>query len=488
MMKSLQRLGKALMLPVAVLPAGGLLIGIGYALVGPTWAGTGVLGVISTFLIAAGGGILDNLALLFAVGLSFGLSKDQNGSAALSGLVGWLVLTNLLSPGTISGLWGRELSTVEGAAFGSIENAFIGILIGCIVAFLYNRFHQKELPAAFAFFSGRRFIPILTTLTMAVLSLILMVIWPLIFSGLVAFGEAISGLGAFGAGLYGFFNRLLIPTGLHHALNQVFWFDLVGINDLGKFWGGLDSGGVIGQTGMYMAGFFPVMMFGLPGACLAMYRTAKTTQKKVVAGLLGAAALTAFVTGVTEPVEFSFMFLAPALFVIHAVLAAISLFLAATFQWLAGFTFSAGAIDLVLSTQIPYAVNWWMLIVLGVVYFFVYYFLFSFVIKKFNLKTPGREDEEDLELEKSAVLTNSDYVAVAAILIEGLGGKDNIDDIDYCATRVRTEIKDYTAVSEKKIKSAGIAGVIRPSKTAVQIVVGTKVQFVADEMKRQLEK
>jgi len=488
MMKSLQRFGRALMLPVAALPAGGLLIGIGYFMVGPTWAGEGIIGIISAFLIDAGGAILGNLPWLFAIGLAFGLSKDQHGAAALAGFVAFAVLTTLLDPDAVSGLWGRELTGAETTAFGSIENAFTGMLSGGIAAFLYNRFYQKELPAALSFFSGRRLVPILTAAVMCVVSVILMFIWPVVYGVLLTFGEWIAGLGAFGAGIYGFFNRLLIPLGLHHALNNVFWFDFIGINDLGNFWNpaGLDGPGVLGVTGMYMAGFFPIMMFGLPGACLAMYRNAKDKNKKVVYGLMSAAALTAFFTGVTEPVEFSFMFVAPLLYLVHAVLAGISLFIAASLQWFAGFTFSAGFIDMFLSTQNPFATQWYLLLLLGVVYFFIYFFLFSFLIKRFNLKTPGREDDEDLEAEKAVVLTNENYAEVAATILEGLGGKDNVTSVDYCSTRLRVEVKDYLQVDEKKIKSAGVAGVIRPSKTSVQVIVGTKVQFVADEIQKML--
>jgi len=476
------------MLPVAALPAGGLLIGIGYAILGPDWGGEGVLATIGTFLILAGGGILDYIPVLFAVGLAFGLSKDNNGAAALAGLVGWLVVTNILDPGNLEWLWGRELTVIEAAAFGRVENAFVGILVGCLAAFLYNRLYQKELPAALSFFSGRRMVPIVAAAVMSGLGLILMFIWPVIFGALVTFGEWIAGLGAFGAALYGFFNRLLIPTGLHHALNAVFWFDLVGINDLGNFWNpaGLDGPGVYGVTGMYMAGFFPIMMFGLPGACLAMYRNAKDKNKKIVYGLMSAAALTAFVTGVTEPVEFSFMFVAPFLYLVHAVLTAISMFIVATFQWFAGFTFSAGLIDFVLSTRVPFAMGQGWLLLFGVFYFFLYFFLFNFLIKKFNLKTPGREDDQDVEAEKAVVLTNENYAEVAGIILEGLGGKDNVTSVDYCSTRLRVEVKDYLQVDEKKIKSAGVAGVIRPSKTSVQVIVGTKVQFVADEIQKML--
>jgi len=470
------------MLPVAIMPAAAILMGIGYAL-DQDWGGTVPF---AAFLISAGAAIIDNIPILFAAGIAFGMSKDQNGAAALSGLVAFLVVTTMLRPGNVEnmGLLGT-LNEIQTAAFNRIGNAFIGILSGCVAYNVYNKFHKTELPAFLAFFSGRRLVPIITSFIMLAVSIVLMFIWPVIFGWLVTFGEFMAGLGAFGAGIFGFFNRLLIPIGLHHALNAVFWFDLVGINDLGNFFGA--GGGVVGTTGMYMAGFFPVMMFGLPGACVAMWRAAKDTQKKVVLGLMMSAAFTSFFTGVTEPVEFAFLFLAPGLYVVHALLTGISMIIAASFSWLAGFGFSAGAIDLVLSIANPFATNWWMLLVLGVVYFFVYFIIFTFIIKAFDLKTPGREDDEDLEAEKSAVLETSDYAGVAAILIEGLGGKENIESFEYCVTRVRAEVKDYLAVDEKKIKSAGIAGIVRPSKKSVHVVVGTKVQFVADEMEEQLK-
>ena len=289
-------------------------------------------------------------------------------------------------------------------------------------------------------------------------------------------------MGAVGAGIYAFFNRLLIPFGLHHALNSVFWFDVAGINDLGNFWG---NTGVYGQTGMYMTGFFPFMMFGLPAACLAMYHTAKSNKKKIVYGLLASAAFCSFFTGVTEPIEFSFMFLAPGLYLVHALLAGITAGITVALPIRAGFSFSGGAIDLVLSSFTPLAENPWLVIPIGIVVGIIYYIVFRFVITKFNLKTPGREDD-DLEAEKSVVLSNNDFTAVAKVVLEGIGGKDNVKSLDNCITRLRFEIKDYTKVDEKKIKSAGVAGIIRPSKTSVQVIVGTKVQFVADEMKKML--
>ncbi len=272
----------------------------------------------------------------------------------------------------------------------------------------------------------------------------------------------------------------MIPFGLHHALNSVFWFDVAGINDIGKFWGSIE-GGVIGQTGMYMSGFFPVMMFGLPAAALAMYHTAKDSKKQIAAGLLFSAALASFFNGVTEPLEFSFMFLAPVLYLIHAVLTGISLAVVSLLPARAGFNFSAGLIDWILSFKAPFAVNPLFLPAIGLVVAAIYYVLFRIVIVKFDLKTPGREDDDD---ETAVQLANDDFTEVARIVLEGVGGKGNVASIDNCITRLRLEIKDYTAVDEKKIKSAGVAGVIRPSKTAVQVIIGTKVQFVADEFKK----
>ena len=280
-------------------------------------------------------------------------------------------------------------------------------------------------------------------------------------------------------------NRLLIPTGLHHALNNVFWFDTIGLGDLTHFWAGETSEDVSWSLGMYMSGFFPSMMFGIPGAALAMIQTAKKGKKKVAIGLVASAAVCAFVCGVTEPFEFAFMFLAPGLYVIYALLYGIFAFITTLVGFRAGFSFSAGATDLLFSASLPAAQNTWMIIPLGIAAFVVFYLVFRFAITKWDLKTPGREDD-DVEAEKKAVLSGSNYSEVAAVILEGLGGKENISSLDNCITRLRLEIKDYTQVDEKKIKSAGVAGVMRPSKTSVQVVVGTKVQFIADEMKKML--
>ena len=313
-------------------------------------------------------------------------------------------------------------------------------------------------------------------------SVVLLFVWPVIFGALVALGEAIVSLDAVGAGIYAFFNRLLIPFGLHHALNNVFWFDTIGLGDLTHFWAGETSADVTWSLGMYMSGFFPCMMFGIPGAALAMVHTAKPAKKKVAIGLVASAAIAAFVCGVTEPFEFGFMFLAPVLYVIYALLYGIFVTITTLVGFRAGFSFSAGATDLLFSASLPAAQKTWMIIPLGIAAFIVFYVVFRFAIVKFNLKTPGREDD-DVD-ETTVKLANNNFTEVAKIILEGVGGKENVASIDNCITRLRLEIKDYTKVDEKKIKSAGVAGVIRPGKTSVQVIIGTKVQFVADEFKK----
>ncbi|WP_453992236.1 N-acetylglucosamine-specific PTS transporter subunit IIBC [Bacillus nitroreducens] len=476
MMKYLQNLGRSLMLPVAVLPAAAILMGIGYW-IDPDVFITGSASPIAIFLTKAGSAIIDNMSILFAVGVALGMSKDKDGSAALSGLVAFLTVTTLLSTNSVAALQGVDPGEVN-AAFGKINNQFIGIISGIIAAIMYNRFSKVQLPDALAFFSGKRLVPIMTSVVMLIVSLILLLLWPVIYSGLVSFGKGILNLGAVGAGLYGFFNRLLIPTGLHHALNSVFWFDVAGINDINNF---LTGAGEKGITGRYQAGFFPVMMFGLPAAALAMYHTAKTTRKKQAASLLMAAAFAAFFTGVTEPLEFAFMFLAPALYVVHAALTGISLFIAATFHWTAGFAFSAGFVDFILSLRNPIANQPWMLLVQGLVVAVIYYLLFRFLIVKFNLKTPGREDEE-----VAATTTQADgqskFAAMAAQIYEGLGGDENVISVDNCVTRLRLEVKDMDKVNQQKIKETGVPGINIVGKNSIQVIVGTNVQFVADEV------
>ncbi len=478
-----QRLGRSLMLPVAVLPAAAILMGIGYWIDPSGWGGESV---VAAFLIKSGGALIDNMGILFAVGVALGMSRDRDGAAAISGLVAWQIVTTLLSPGSVSMLQSIAIEDVD-PSFGKIQTQFIGILCGLIAGALYNKFHKVTLPQALAFFSGKRLVPIVTSFVMMAVSVILLFVWPPVYNALVTFGTSISELGALGAGLYGFFNRLLIPTGLHHALNSVFWFDVANINDIGNFWSG---NGTLGVTGMYQAGYFPVMMFGLPAGALAMYHTAREDKKKFTASLMIAAAFASFFTGVTEPLEFAFMFVAPALYIAHAVLTGISLFIAASFQWTAGFGFSAGLVDYILSFNLPLANKPFMLLLQGLLFAALYYFLFRFMITKFNLMTPGRGDDE---LEE-AVETDSATAAPttkearfrqqAETILVGLGGPDNIRSIDNCATRLRLEIEDMDKINESKIKSAGVPGLNRVSKHDLQVIVGTEVQFVADELSK----
>lgn len=475
-MKYLQRLGKSLMLPVACLPVAGILMGIGYMIDSEGWGANNLLALL---LIKAGGILIDNMAILFAIGVSVGMSVDQEGTSALAGIVSWLTVQTMLSTGVVAIITGAEAN----AAFGKINNQFIGILCGLIAAACYNRFYKTKLPEFLGFFGGRRSVAIVTTLATLVVCIPLFFVWPMIYSALVALGQGIIGMGAVGAGIYGFLNRLLIPVGLHHALNSVFWFDIAGISDIGKFWGSID-GGVLGQTGMYMSGFFPVMMFGLPAGALAMYHTAKTDKRKMAAGLLLSAALCSFFTGVTEPLEFSFMFIAPILYVIHAVLTGICVGVVALLPTRAGFNFSAGFADWFLSSKAPFALNTWMLLLIGLVVAVIYYVVFRAVITAMDLKTIGREDDAGSEGELNAKLADDNYAEIAAKLLAAVGGAENVVTVDNCITRLRLEVKDRLKVDEKAIKAAGVAGVLRPSKTSVQIIIGTQVQFVSDEFKR----
>ena len=487
MMKKLQKLGSALMLPVAALPICGILMGLGYAfapaVMGAAGATEGFMYALGLFLVKAGAALIDNMAVLFAIGVGVGLAKENNGTAGLAAMVSWLMITTLVgATSALATALHIELSEVQTLAYGKIANPFTGILAGIIGGACYNKFKDTKLPEFLAFFSGKRSVAIVTGVVSIVVSAILMLVWPVVFTGLVAAGNFIAGLGAVGAGIYAFLNRLLIPFGLHHALNNVFWFDTIGLGDLSAYWNGLTSADVSWSVGMYMAGFFPCMMFGIPGAALAMIQTAKTGKRKATIGIVGAAALCAFICGVTEPFEFAFMFLAFPLYVVYSLLYGIFTVVTVALGFRAGFCFSAGATDLIFSASLPAAANTWLILPLGVAAFVVFYLVFLFAIKKFNLKTPGREDDAEDELKID--LANNDYTAMAEIILEGLGGKENIVSIDHCITRLRLEVKDRLLVDEKKIKSSGASGVVRPGKTSVQVIIGPKVQFVHDEFKK----
>ncbi|TRX43208.1 N-acetylglucosamine-specific PTS transporter subunit IIBC [Corynebacterium guaraldiae] len=514
-MGPLQRLGKALMGAVAVLPVAAILSGVGY------WisSAAGPDNLAAQLLISSGDAVLANLGWIFAIAIAFGLAKDSNGAAALSGFLAFATFMKLLGPEAVAGYRGIEDPTaltgdeaLEWASEGwnavGGGNVLFGILAGVMAAWVYNRFHGTKLPDFLAFFSGRRLVPILTAVIAIVISGILYFVWPFIYNALFNFGTSIQGLGAAGAGIYGVANRLLIPTGLHHALNSVFWFDVIGINDIGNFQAGqktieaaaaatsaADCPGiwangqctVEGVVGRYQAGFFPVMMFGLPGAALAMYLRADKNKRKVVGSLMAAGALASFFTGVTEPLEFSFMFVAPLLYVVHALLMGLSVFIASTMEWTAGFGFSAGFVDMLLSSQNPLANKWYMLLVMGVGFFALYFVIFYFLIGWLNLKTPGRGEDDAVADPMEDSATGDDKTARdAARIIEGLGGKDNIDSLDYCTTRLRVGVKERALVDDSVIKRAAVSGVIHPSEKSVQVIVGPAVQFMYDEVSHQL--
>ena len=489
-MKFLQKLGKALMLPVAVLPICGILMGIGYYLCPATMQGgevEGIKNLIGFFLVKAGSALIENMAILFAIGVGVGMSEKNDGTGGIAALASWLMITTLLSTGVVTTLIPSIAdNATKTLAFNKIANPFIGILSGVIGSSCYNKFKNTKLPNWLAFFSGKRCVAIIAGLVSIIVSAVLLFVWPLLFGALVALGDAVAGMSVVGAGIYAFLNRLLIPTGLHHALNNVFWFDTIGLGDLQHFWAGETSADVTWSLGMYMSGFFPCMMFGIPGAALAMIQCAKPAKKKIAIGLVASAAVCSFVCGVTEPFEFGFMFLAPGLYVIYALLYGIFTIVTVALGFRAGFSFSAGATDLLFSSTLPAAQKTVLIIPLGIAAFVVFYFVFLFAIKKFDLKTPGREDD-DLEEEKNVQLASDDYTEIAKKILAGCGGKGNIVSIDNCVTRLRLEVRDMTAVNDKAIKAAGVAGVIKPGKTSVQVIVGTKVQFVADAFSKLCE-
>ena len=512
MMKYFQKLGKSIMLPVACLPLCGLLMGIGYLLCPASMQGgdvTGFIPIVGMFLVKAGGALIDHIALLFAVGIGVGMSDDQNGTAGITALVSWLIIITLLNLDFVETLVPSITERPTAIlAFFKIENPFIGILAGLIGAWSYNRFKNTDLPEWLSFFSRKRCTVIVSGMVSILVAAALFFIWPVLFGGLVKLGQGIASLGYFGAGLYAFFNRLLVPLGLHHALNNVFWFDTIGLGDLTHFWAGQTSADVTWSLGVYMSGFFPCMMFGVPGAVLAFIQSAKGTKRKVVAGILGSTAICAFVCGITEPFEFAFMFIAPALYFVYSLLYGIFTYITAVSGFRAGFSFSAGATDLLFSASLPAAQKTWMIIPLGVAAFFVFYLVFRFMIKKLHIPTPG--DSETPEANASAdtpheetapsgtasantaPADSGDAIKVVdgvniPMIIEALGGKDNIVTLDNCATRLRVELKDSSIVDNEVFKPAGAKGVMKAGKTGIQVIIGLKVQSVADAAREYLK-
>ncbi|MFP8619354.1 PTS N-acetyl glucosamine transporter subunit IIABC [Klebsiella grimontii] len=457
-----QRLGRALQLPIAVLPVAALLLRFGQP---------DLLNI--SFIAQAGGAIFDNLALIFAIGVASSWSKDSAGAAALAGAVGYFVLTKAMV--TIN-------PTIN-------MGVLAGIITGLVGGAVYNRWSGIKLPDFLSFFGGKRFVPIATGFFCLVLAAIFGYVWPPVQNAIHAGGEWIVGAGALGSGIFGFINRLLIPTGLHQVLNTIAWFQIgeftnaagaVFHGDINRFYAG------DGTAGMFMSGFFPIMMFGLPGAALAMYFAAPKERRPMVGGMLLSVAITAFLTGVTEPLEFLFMFLAPLLYLLHAILTGISLFVATALGIHAGFSFSAGAIDYVLMYSLPAASkNVWMLIVMGVVFFVIYFLLFSAVIRMFNLKTPGREDKvDDVVTEEANSNTEEGLTQLATNYIAAVGGTDNLKAIDACITRLRLTVADSALVNDAACKRLGASGVVKLNKQTIQVIVGAKAESVGDEMKK----
>ncbi|SWE68724.1 PTS system N-acetylglucosamine-specific transporter subunit IIA [Klebsiella pneumoniae] len=457
-----QRLGRALQLPIAVLPVAALLLRFGQP---------DLLNV--PFIAQAGGAIFDNLALIFAIGVASSWSRDNAGSAALAGAVGYFVMTKAMV--TIN----PEINM----------GVLAGIITGLVAGAVYNRWAGIKLPDFLSFFGGKRFVPIATGFFCLILAAIFGYVWPPVQHAIHSGGEWIVSAGALGSGIFGFINRLLIPTGLHQVLNTIAWFQIgeftnaagaVFHGDINRFYAG------DGTAGMFMSGFFPIMMFGLPGAALAMYLAAPKARRPMVGGMLLSVAITAFLTGVTEPLEFLFMFLAPLLYLLHAVLTGISLFIATALGIHAGFSFSAGAIDYVLMYSLPAASkNVWMLLVMGVVFFFVYFLLFSAVIRMFNLKTPGREDKAaDVVTEEANSNTEEGLTQLATSYIAAVGGTDNLKAIDACITRLRLTVGDSAKVNDAACKRLGASGVVKLNKQTIQVIVGAKAESIGDEMKK----
>ena len=457
-----QRLGRALQLPIAVLPVAALLLRFGQP---------DLLNV--PFIAQAGGAIFDNLALIFAIGVASSWSKDNAGSAALAGAVGYFVMTKAMV--TIN----PEINM----------GVLAGIITGLVAGAVYNRWAGIKLQDFLSYFGGKRFVPIATGFFCLILAAIFGYVWPPVQHAIHSGGEWIVSAGALGSGIFGFINRLLIPTGLHQVLNTIAWFQIgeftnaagaVFHGDINRFYAG------DGTAGMFMSGFFPIMMFGLPGAALAMYLAAPKARRPMVGGMLLSVAITAFLTGVTEPLEFLFMFLAPLLYLLHAVLTGISLFIATALGIHAGFSFSAGAIDYVLMYSLPAASkNVWMLLVMGVVFFFVYFLLFSAVIRMFNLKTPGREDKAaDVVTEEANSNTEEGLTQLATSYIAAVGGTDNLKAIDACITRLRLTVGDSAKVNDAACKRLGASGVVKLNKQTIQVIVGAKAESIGDEMKK----
>lgn len=469
--RGLVQLGKALMLPIAVLPVAGLLLRLGQP---------DLLDI--AFLAAAGNAVFSNLPVIFALGVAIGFAHENHGAAALAAYVGYVIQTSalkVLDPSCDMGVLG-------------------GIIAGVTAGLLYNKYRNVQLPSYLAFFGGKRFVPIITGGACLLIACAAYFIWPPIGKAISAFGDWTIQSGNIGLFFYGTANRLLIPLGLHHIINNLVWFQFgeftalqngvqsVVQGDLTRFFAGDPA------AGAFMAGFFPIMMFGLPAACLAMIRTADTARKKAIAGLLLSMALTSFLTGITEPIEFSFMFLAFPLYVLHAVLTGASLVIMNMLNVKLGFTFSAGLFDYILGYGL--GTNGWYLLPVGLAYGVVYYLLFVWAIRKWDLKTPGREDTPPAADAPSNAQPKTPNNAPlpqnsrAAKYVAALGGKDNLKTIDACATRLRLELADPSQANESALKQLGARGVVKAAGGSVQVVIGPEADLLADEIRQYVKR
>lgn len=516
----LQRVGRSFMFPIALLPVAGLLLGIGSSFSNTAtidaynlgWLlGEGTpLNLILSIMSATGNVIFANLPLIFSMGVALGMAKQEKEIATLSASVAFLVMHTTIS--TLLTVTGKINMLEEGAAgsvlgIQSLEmGVFGGIIVGLGVAWLHNRFYKIELPTALSFFGGTRFIPIISTLAYIIVGVIMYFIWPIVQTGIHALGNLVIKSGYAGTWIYGIIERALIPFGLHHVFYLPFWqtglggtMIIDGVRVAGAqniFFAQLASPETTRfsvEACRFMSGKFPFMMFGLPGAALAMYQCAKKEKRKVAGGLLFSAALTSFLTGITEPLEFTFLFVAPALYIVHCIFAGLSFMLMHILKVAVGMTFSGGLIDLILFGVLPgnAKTNWIYVVIVGIVYFVIYYLLFSFLIKKFNFRTPGREDIG----EETKLYTKKDYqeaksgekTSRAESILYGLGGNENIRDLDCCATRLRVTVEDADKVDEGALRSTGASGVIKKGN-GIQIIYGPKVTVIKSELEEYIKR
>lgn len=522
----LQRVGRSFMLPIAILPVAGLFLGIGGSFTNATMIsayhleailGEGtILYAILKVMSSAGDIVFANLPIIFAMGVAIGMAKKEKEVAALAGAIGFFIMHTAIGAmldvsGTAASLPNGSVTTVVGIQ--SLQmGVFGGIIVGLGVAALHNKFYKIQLPQVLSFFGGTRFVPIITAIVYLFVGIAMFYVWPYIQEGIYAVGDVVRNSGYAGTFVYGTMERALLPFGLHHVFYLPFWQTGVGgtMEIAGKtiegaqniFFAQLadpNTSVFSVEATRFMSGKFPLMIFGLPGAALAMYRCAKTEKRKIVGGLLISAALTSMLTGITEPLEFTFLFVAPLLYVVHCVFAGLAYMLMHLFQVGVGMTFSGGLIDMFLFgiLQGNAKTNWIMIVVVGIFYFIIYYFLFTFLIKKFNLKTPGREDDQEetklytradvnARKEESATITSDNQEdSVSVMICEGLGGRDNISDVDCCATRLRVTIIKQELINEEVLKASGAAGVIKKGN-GVQIIYGPRVTVIKSNLEDYL--